>query len=101
LTPGQIVKVNKLRPGIVVSSPRFYWKIAFELIVPLTGSEELAIEDAAVQIEPSPENECTKPNYAVSWNVQCVPHARLTETPSKISNAVLAKIRKHIATCIA
>jgi hypothetical protein len=74
--------------------------MAFELIVPLTGSEELAIEDASVQIEPTPENGCTKTNYALSWNIQCVPHARLTETPSKVSNAALTAIRKQIATCV-
>ncbi len=112
MTPGQIVKViwrdalpgtqepNKMRPGIVVSSARLYYKIAFALIVPLTGSEELAIADASVQIEPTPKNGCTKTNYALSWNVQCVPYARLTETPSTISDAILAAIRKQIGVCI-
>ena len=41
-----------------------------------------------------------KTNYALSWNIQCEPHARLAETPSKISNAALTAIRKQIVACV-
>ncbi|HEV3156589.1 MAG TPA: type II toxin-antitoxin system PemK/MazF family toxin [Candidatus Baltobacteraceae bacterium] len=92
---------NKLRPGIVVSSPRFFGSgLPFEIIVPLTGEAELAITGASVLITPTPKNGCTKPCYALAWNVQAVPHVRLTETPSSITIAELARIRELIAACI-
>ncbi len=113
MTPGQIVIVdwrdalpasgepNKARPGIVVGSPRFFGSgLPFEIVVPLTGEQALAIAGASVTIAPSPENGCAKPCYALAWNVQSVPHARLTETASRVTSAELALIRAHIASCI-
>jgi mRNA-degrading endonuclease toxin of MazEF toxin-antitoxin module len=112
VTPGQIVAVNwrdalpgsgepnKVRPGVVVSSPRFFGSgLRFEIVVPLTGAAELAVAGAAVMIPPTPENGCTKPCYALAWNVQTVPHSRLTETPSRITSGELENIRAQIAAC--
>ncbi len=114
MTPGQIVKVNwrdallasgepnKQRPGIMVGSPRFFGSgLPFEIIVPLTGKAALAIDGASVIIPPTPENGCTKPSYALAWTDQCVPHTRLTETPSHVTAAELTAIRTRIASCIA
>jgi mRNA-degrading endonuclease toxin of MazEF toxin-antitoxin module len=113
MKPGQIVKANwrdafpqsgepsKVRPGIVISAPRFYELLPFELIVPLTASEELALEEASVVIDPTSENGCAKRSYALSWNVQCVPHIRLTETPSCITDTALAQICKQVSACLA
>ncbi len=114
MTPGQIVTVNwrdvllgsgepnKQRPGVIVGSPRFFGSVLpFEIVVPLTGEAELAIEGASVSIPPTPENGCTKCSYALAWNVQCVPHARLTATRSRITGAELASIRAQIAFCVA
>ena len=113
MKPGQIVKVdwrdalpnsgepNKPRPGVIVSSSLFFEALPFKLIVPLTGSEHMALEDASVLIEPTPANGCTKSSYALSWNVQCVPHIRLTETPSRISDDQLTRIREQVARCVA
>jgi mRNA-degrading endonuclease toxin of MazEF toxin-antitoxin module len=113
MKPGQIVKVNwrdalpnsgepnRVRPAIVVSSPKFYEPLPFELIVPLTASEDMALEDASVRIDPTSENGCTKTSYALSWNVQCVPQIRLTETTSHVTAEQLACIRKQISLCVA
>jgi mRNA-degrading endonuclease toxin of MazEF toxin-antitoxin module len=112
LKPGQIVKVNwrdafpnsgepnKARPGIVVGSPRFFEALPFKLVVPLSGSEDMALEDASIRIEPTSENGCTKPSYALSWNIQCVPHLRLEETPSHITDDELRRICDQVAACI-
>ncbi len=113
MRPGQIVAVNwrdalagsgephKLRPAVVVSSPSFFGgALQFEIVVPLTGAAELAVAGAALLIPPTPENGCTKPCYALAWNVQTVPHSRLTETPSHITSGELETIRALIAACI-
>jgi mRNA-degrading endonuclease toxin of MazEF toxin-antitoxin module len=113
MKPGHIVKVNwrdaltdsgepnRSRPGIVVSAPRFYDALPFKLVVPLTGSENMALEEASIRIDPAPENGCTKASYALSWNVQCVAHARLTETASRITDEELERICNQIASCVA
>jgi mRNA interferase MazF len=92
---------NKARPGVIVGSPRFFGGgLPFEIVVPLTGEEALAIAGASLRIMPTPENGCTKPCYALAWNVQAVPHARLTQTPSSITDEQLARIRECVAACI-
>lgn len=113
MRPGQIVTVDwrdgltgsgeptKRRPGIVVSSPRFFGSgLPLEIIVPLTGHAILALPRATTSIEPTAANGCTKTSYALSWNVQCVPHARLTETTSHITDEQLSSIRAQIAACV-
>ena len=88
---------NKRRPAIIVSSPRLFGTgVPFEIVVPLTGERDLALAGATTVIDPTPENRCTKRCYALSWNVQTVPHARLTETPSFIGDNELAEIRAQI-----
>ena len=113
MTAGQIVTVNwrdaitgsfepnKRRPGVVVSSSEFFASnLPFEFVVPLTGGTYLAIPWASTLILPSPQNGCTKPCYALAWNLQSVPHARLTETPSRINDDELRQIRTQIESCI-
>ncbi len=92
---------NKKRPAIVVSSARFFGTgLPFEIVVPLTGEAALAITGASTPIEPTRENGCTKRCYALAWNVQTVPHSRLTETPSRVGDDELAEIRAHICECV-
>jgi mRNA interferase MazF len=113
MSPGQIVTVdwrdalpgtgepNKHRPGIVVSSAQFFDEtFPFKIVVPLTAEEDLAIEGASTLIEPTPSNGCTKRCYALAWNVQTVPHKRLTTTPSTITDEQLARIRAQVAACV-
>jgi mRNA interferase MazF len=92
---------NKTRPGIIVGSPRFFSSgLPFELVVPLTGEAELAITGTSLLIMPTSENGCSKPCYALAWNVQAISHARLTQTPSHITDYELARIREQIAACV-
>jgi mRNA-degrading endonuclease toxin of MazEF toxin-antitoxin module len=92
---------NKRRPAIVVSSPRYFGTgLPFEIVVPLTGESALAIAGASTVIEPSAKNGCTKRSYALAWNVQTVPHARLTETSSHISEDELGDIRAQIRSAV-
>lgn len=92
---------NKRRPAIIVSSPRFFGTgLPFEILVPLTGEAALAIAGASTVIEPSAENGCTKRSFALAWNVQTVPHARLTETASRITAEELGDIRAQIRAAV-
>jgi mRNA-degrading endonuclease toxin of MazEF toxin-antitoxin module len=89
---------KKRRPGIVVGSPRFFGRgLPFEMVVPLSAASAMAIPGGVVSIEPTPENGCTKRSFALAWNVQSVPHARITETSSRITTEQLADIRRIIA----
>lgn len=113
MKPGRIVLVdwrdalpgagepNKRRPAIVVSSPRFFGTgLPFEIVVPLTGESPLGIAGVSTVIEPTAENGCTKRSYALAWNVQTVPHARLTETSSYVTADELGDIREQIRSAV-
>ena len=92
---------NKLRPGIVVGSDRYFSRnLPFEIVVPLTSRPDMAIPGASTLIKPAPENGCAKPCFALAWNVQAVPHARITATPSRINADELRQIRAQIADCV-
>jgi hypothetical protein len=69
--------------------------------VPLTGESALAIAGVSTVIEPTAVNGCTKRSYALAWNVQTVPHARVTATSSHISEDELADIRAQIRSAVA
>ncbi|MDQ2680664.1 MAG: type II toxin-antitoxin system PemK/MazF family toxin [Candidatus Eremiobacteraeota bacterium] len=113
MSPGQIVAVdwrdarpstgepNKRRPGVIVGSPRFFGdNLPFEIVVPLTGKAELAVGGASFLIQPTAENGCTKACFALAWNVQTVPHARLTPTSSRVTDEQLLQIRAQLIDCI-
>jgi mRNA-degrading endonuclease toxin of MazEF toxin-antitoxin module len=92
---------NKRRPAIIVGSSHYFGSgLPFEIVVPLTSEVVLAIEGASTTIEPAPENGCVKTSYALAWNVQAVPHARLTVTQSRIDAEQLAELRAQIASCV-
>ncbi|MHB8357672.1 MAG: type II toxin-antitoxin system PemK/MazF family toxin [Vulcanimicrobiaceae bacterium] len=113
MTAGQIVMVdwrdalpgsgepNKQRPAVVVGSPRYFrGGIPFEIVVPLTGEDALALVGASLRILPAPGNGCTKPCYALAWNVQTVPHRRIAETASHVTREELAGIRAQVVACV-
>jgi mRNA-degrading endonuclease toxin of MazEF toxin-antitoxin module len=94
-------EANKKRPGIVVSSADFSaHDHRFEIVVPLSGRVNAAIPYATTLIAPTPQNGCTKPCFALAWNVQSVSHVRLTETSSMITDDELRDIRAKITDCI-
>jgi len=95
-------EANKARPAIVVSASQFFGSgLPFEIVVPLTGEAALAIPGASLRIDPTAQNGCTKPSYALAWNVQSVPHLRLRKTPSRVTSEQLAEIRAQVAACVA
>ena len=113
MTPGQVVIVdwrdalpesgepNKRRPAVVVGGAAlFESSFPFEIVVPLTGSEALAISGASLTIEPSTENGCTKRSYALAWCVQTVSHERITETSRHVTAEQVDTIRRQVANCI-
>jgi len=92
---------NRRRPGILIGSPPYFGTgLPFEIVVPLTSEAELAIPGASLPIVPSRGNGCTKLSYALSWNVQAVPHARLTETRSRVTPDEVEIIRRQVAHCV-
>ena len=113
MKPGQIVRVDfrstipgtneasKLRPAVVVGAPPVFGAgLTFELVVPLARGEAFAFAGASVAIPPAPENGANALSFAMSWNVQAVPHARIRATESRVSDAQLAEIRNQIAACV-
>jgi len=114
MIPGDIVAVdwrddaiprslepNKRRPAVVIGSPRFFdADVPLRIVVPLTTREELNIRAATLRIEPTAKNGCTAISYALAWNVQTVPFARIRTTPSSVTDEQLAGLRKLVARCI-
>lgn len=113
MRPGQIVIVdwrdalpgsgepNKRRPAIVIGSPAFFGStLPFEIVVPLTGEEALAISGASVAIEPNVDNACKKRSYALAWCVQTVSAERITPTTARVTSEQVDAIRKQVASCI-
>lgn len=92
---------NKRRPAVIIGSPPVFGSgLPFELVVPLTGEADLAIAGASILIATTPLNGCTKPCHALSWNVQPVPHPRLSPTHSQILDDELTLIRRQVAACV-
>lgn len=92
---------NKRRPAVVVEDDDLFAPgYPNTILVPLTDDAALVIPDLAVSIEPSPENGCSKPCWAVSHLVATTSKARLTATPSRITVDQLAAIRRQIALAV-
>jgi mRNA-degrading endonuclease toxin of MazEF toxin-antitoxin module len=92
---------NKRRPAVVVEEDGLFAPAYPNVIlVPLTEDALLAIPDLSVPIVPTPENGCSKPCWAVSHLVATTSKARLTATPSRITQSQLAAIRRQIALAV-
>ena len=88
---------NKRRPAIVVEDRGLFDDTYPNLIlVPLAEDAHLAIADLAVAIPPTADNGCTKPCYALAHHVTTTSKQRITPTPSRITAAQLAAIRRLI-----
>jgi mRNA interferase MazF len=113
VTAGQIVLVdwrggalakepNKLRPCVVVEDHNLF-DASFPnvLVVPLTDSNEFLIASLTVEIQPTPENGCTKSSYAISHSITVASKQRVVRpTSSRITDEQLGQIRAQIAECI-
>jgi mRNA-degrading endonuclease toxin of MazEF toxin-antitoxin module len=92
---------NKRRPAIVVEDEGLFSSgYPNALLVPIADDADLIIPDLAVAIDPTPENGCAKPCWAVSHLVATMSKARLTATKSRVTQAQLTKIRRQIALSI-
>ena len=92
---------NKRRPAVVVEDDRLFVPgYPNVILVPLTEDAALVIPDLAVAIAPTPENGCPKPCWAVSHLVATTSKARLRATPSRVTAAQLATIRRQIALAV-
>jgi len=92
---------NKLRPAVVVEDSRLFAPAYRNVIlVPMTDDSRLVIQDLAVLMTPSAENGCTKPCWAVAHLVTTTSKARLRRTPSRVTAAELAAIRRRIAEAV-
>ncbi|HYH38572.1 MAG TPA: type II toxin-antitoxin system PemK/MazF family toxin [Azospirillum sp.] len=111
LAAGQIVIVdwrdalpkepNKVRPAIVVEdSDLFDPSYPNTVLVPLTDDPQLAIADLSVRIDPTPQNGCRKPSYALAHHVTTTSKARIRGTDARITAQQLADIRRRIAITI-
>ena len=92
---------NKLRPAVVVEDERLFAPAyPNAILVPLTEDARLAIPDLSVAIEPTAENGCAAPCWAVSHLVATTSKARLRTTSSRVTAAELAAIRRQVAFAI-
>ena len=109
--PGQIVLVdwrdalpkepNKLRPAVVVEdSELFDPDYPNVILVPLSEQGELAASDLLLPIDPTPENGCTKPCYALSAYLATTSKQRVRPTQSRITPEQLRLIRRQVALAI-
>lgn len=110
-TAGQIVIVdwrdalpkepNKLRPAIVVEdSDLFDPTYPNTVLVPLADDPALAIAELSVRIDPTPENGCAKPSYALAHHVTTTSKVRIQGTGSRITPQQLTEIRQRIVLTI-
>ena len=92
---------NKLRPAIVVENDQLFDPdYANVILVPLSKDRGLAVPELSLPLEPTPENGCTKPCFALSYLVATTSTARLRETNSRILPEQLDMIRRQIALAI-
>lgn len=93
---------NKLRPAVVVEdSELFAADYPNVILVPMTDDARLIIPDLAVAMTPTAENGCIKPCWAVAHLVTTTSKSRLRATPSRVTVADLAAIRRRIAEAVA
>ena len=92
---------NKLRPAVVVEDDGLFAPgFPHVLLVPLTEDAGLAKPDLSVAIEPTEENGCPSPCWAISCFVTSTSKLRVRPTPSHITQEQLAAIRRQIALAI-
>jgi mRNA interferase MazF len=95
-------EANKEWPAIVIEDTDLFDDTYPNVIlVPLAEHAEFAIAQLSVKIEPTPENGCSSPCYAVSHNVTATSKRRIRKvTTSRISAEQLASIRRQCAESI-
>ncbi len=92
---------TKIRPSVVVENHQLF-PDAYPntIVVPLTRDESLAYDAFAERIEPSPENGAGVTSWALAQHVTSVSLRRIQTTPSRVTTAQLASIRRRINLAI-
>ncbi|UFN49145.1 type II toxin-antitoxin system PemK/MazF family toxin [Roseomonas sp. OT10] len=94
-------EANKRRPAVVVQDDGLFGPgYPAVILVPITEDAGLAIPDLSVRLEPTAENGCSKPSFAVSHFVTTTSVRRVQATPSRITPEQLATIRAQIALAL-
>lgn len=92
---------NKRRPAIVVEDDGLFADAYPNVIVvPLTEDPGLALPDLSVRIEPTAENGCPNPCFALPQSIATVSLARVLGTGSRVTDAQLRRIRVLVAEAI-
>lgn len=94
-------KPNKRRPAIVVEDDGLFADAYPNVIVvPLTEDPGLALPDLSVRIEPTAENGCPKPCFALPQSIATVSLARVRATGSRVTELQLRRVRMLVAEAI-
>ncbi len=92
---------SKLRPAIVVEDESLFDATHLNVIVvPLSEDTDLAFPGLSLAIDPTPENGCTKRCFALAPFVTSASVNRMRETPSRITEEQLRRVRLQIAEAI-
>jgi mRNA-degrading endonuclease toxin of MazEF toxin-antitoxin module len=92
---------NKMRPSIAVGRDDLYGEEFGHLfVVPMTSLASLAVTGATVEIHPTHENGCLSVTYALTWNAQTVPIARVQPTNSRVTDEQLGELRNQVARLV-
>jgi mRNA interferase MazF len=70
------------------------------ILVPLTEDSGMVLPELLMQIDPTPENGCTRTCYAVSPLVTGTSKLRVRPTRSRVTPEQLTRIRRQVATAI-
>jgi len=92
---------TKVRPSVVVEDHELF-PVTYPntVVVPLTRDEALAYEAFAERIDPAPENGADTTSWALAHHVTAVSLQRVQATPSRITAAQLAGLRRRIALAL-
>ncbi len=94
-------EANKRRPAVVVEDDGLFAPdYPAVVLVPITEDGDLAIPELSVRLEPTAENGCSKPCYAVSHFVTATAAVRVRPTASRVTGDELARIRRQIAFAV-
>jgi mRNA interferase MazF len=92
---------NKQRPAVVVEQDGMFdpdWPTV--ILIPLADDPTLVIPSLAVRIEPTPENSCPKPCWALAQQVTVSAKKRVRPTDSFVTPEQLADIRRKIGMAV-
>ena len=92
---------SRLRPAVVVEDDELFpERYPSTIVVPLTRDEGLAHGSFAEPIQPTPDNGVETTCWALAHHVTSVSLRRVDPTPSRITAAQLASIRRRLSVAV-